>query len=176
MISPDKKYSEEELRRTWLQDFLMKNKSKKNENQIILLKDLLNLINANDPKFRVFMKQQISKYHKAEKQNQFNRELIRRLKIQNSKLLKQLEKMKIERRQSKAIVKDLTEQANSLTKFNRTLAEALGACPVCWGNNTDCKSCSGNGSPGWVKPIRKLFNLYVLPVWQHSIGKSVGSG
>ena len=34
------------------------------------------------------------------------------------------------------------------------VAEALGACPECWGTNPDCDLCGGRGRPGTAAPSR----------------------
>ena len=43
------------------------------------------------------------------------------------------------------------------------LASALGACPLCWGKDLECRVCRGRGSPGFSVPERKLFVEFVLP-------------
>ena len=43
------------------------------------------------------------------------------------------------------------------------LAWALGACPLCWGNDPDCRACRGRGHSGYSVPDRKLFFEFVLP-------------
>jgi hypothetical protein len=43
------------------------------------------------------------------------------------------------------------------------LAAALGACPMCWGEDTDCRSCHGRGEAGFSAPDPELFLKYVVP-------------
>lgn len=44
------------------------------------------------------------------------------------------------------------------------LAMALGACPKCFGQDTNCQHCYGEGKPG-TKPIhQELFQVYINPV------------
>jgi hypothetical protein len=43
------------------------------------------------------------------------------------------------------------------------LALALGACPLCWGKDPECRACRGRGHPGFSVPDRKLFVEFVLP-------------
>ena len=43
------------------------------------------------------------------------------------------------------------------------LASALGACPLCWGKDLECRACRGRGHPGFSVPERKLFVEFVLP-------------
>lgn len=50
-----------------------------------------------------------------------------------------------------------------LQEINDTLAAALGACPVCWGDDPDCRVCHGRGGPGSRRPNRALFERLVTP-------------
>lgn len=43
------------------------------------------------------------------------------------------------------------------------VARALGACPVCLGDSSDCPACAGAGSPGWTVPEPELFEAMVVP-------------
>ena len=44
-----------------------------------------------------------------------------------------------------------------------TLASALGACPLCWGDDTHCDECQGRGTPGAYLPDQEAFHVFVLP-------------
>ena len=44
------------------------------------------------------------------------------------------------------------------------LADALGACPRCWGEDARCHACGGRGMSGFFEPDEGLFVQYVLPV------------
>lgn len=48
-------------------------------------------------------------------------------------------------------------------KLNHCLADALGACPECFGECEDCDYCSGDGAPGYEVPDYDLFTEYVVP-------------
>jgi len=50
-----------------------------------------------------------------------------------------------------------------LRQRNDTLAAAVGACCLCWGQNIDCRSCRGRGGPGFCIPDESLFEEFVLP-------------
>ncbi|MBO9205456.1 MULTISPECIES: hypothetical protein [Niastella] len=43
-------------------------------------------------------------------------------------------------------------------------AEAVGACPECWGEDSLCNSCHGRGKPGYYQPNPTYFNMYIRPV------------
>ncbi|MBI4902281.1 MAG: hypothetical protein HY820_01515 [Acidobacteria bacterium] len=44
-----------------------------------------------------------------------------------------------------------------------TLAAALGACYLCWGDDPACDSCRGEGAPGWGDPDPDLFAEMIVP-------------
>lgn len=57
----------------------------------------------------------------------------------------------------------LQAELKKLQALGDTLALALGACHVCWGEEDDCPACFGRGQVGSFAPDRELFNQYVLP-------------
>jgi len=57
----------------------------------------------------------------------------------------------------------LRGELEELRDWNKALAAALGACARCWGEDPDCSSCQGSGSPGWEVPNRPLFTAFVVP-------------
>jgi hypothetical protein len=44
-----------------------------------------------------------------------------------------------------------------------TLAAALGACGLCWGQDLGCRACRGQGAPGRSIPDEQLFYEFVVP-------------
>lgn len=52
------------------------------------------------------------------------------------------------------------------------LAEAIGACPDCFGGFGNCPECHGHGIAGWQKPDPELFSHFIAPairrIKQHS--------
>lgn len=57
----------------------------------------------------------------------------------------------------------LTEELHAAQTIGDTLAAALGACYLCWGEDSDCEFCGGAGRPGWSEPDAELFASYVAP-------------
>lgn len=43
------------------------------------------------------------------------------------------------------------------------VAEAFGACPVCWGTSERCPRCHGKGQPGSREPAREELVAWVTP-------------
>ena len=43
------------------------------------------------------------------------------------------------------------------------LAAAIGACYLCWGDDSLCEVCLGNGVPGSAVPDRALFRQLIVP-------------
>lgn len=58
---------------------------------------------------------------------------------------------------------ELELEVDRLQEINETLAAALGACPVCWGDDPECVVCRGQGGPGSLRPDRELFERLVTP-------------
>jgi hypothetical protein len=44
-----------------------------------------------------------------------------------------------------------------------TLAAAVGACGLCWGQDPSCRACRGHGAPGRCIPDEQLFFEFVVP-------------
>jgi uncharacterized membrane protein YccC len=74
------------------------------------------------------------------------------------------------RAEQEAAIADLSETAQKLFDEREqararleTLAAALGACPVCFGENLLCETCHGAGRPGARAPASQEFRTYILP-------------
>lgn len=57
----------------------------------------------------------------------------------------------------------LTRELQNLQERNDSLAAALGACYLCWGEEPTCSHCRGRGRPGYVAPDKELFIEWVAP-------------
>lgn len=55
------------------------------------------------------------------------------------------------------------EELEALRQANDTLADALGACAICWGGDNACHHCRGRGRPGARRPDPALFTQLVMP-------------
>ena len=137
------------------------NSSVVKEDKIAILQEMLNHIKSENPRFRSIMRREIALAHQKSKENQEKKEIIRRLRIQNNKLLRQLLILKDHIEQSKTEKNEIQTQLKQLTRFNNSLSAALGACNKCWGEDADCVQCSGEGSSGSLPINRRLFNRYV---------------
>ena len=139
---------------------------KEDDNKAATLKALLSQFKTNDPEFKQFLKQEINKSYKQSKQSDIAKETIRRLRIQNKKLLEQVSKLKDKAKKMKAERIEMFAHYNQTMKLNNSLSSALGSCNICWGENPDCPACSGNGYPGWRTVNKRLFNIYILPSFE----------
>lgn len=54
-------------------------------------------------------------------------------------------------------------ELRDLRQVNDTLADALGACRICWGGDPACAACRGRGRAGSARPDPKLFEELVAP-------------
>ena len=50
------------------------------------------------------------------------------------------------------IARQLHEAGRAASQRLSTLAAALGACGICWGDDPACLGCRGRGRPGMVRP------------------------
>ena len=69
-------------------------------------------------------------------------------------------------RQMREKLDDLYAELEELRERNDSLAEALGACHLCWGEDLDCEACGGGGRPGTYLPDADMFRHYVRPAIQ----------
>ena len=145
-----------------------------NENQIKALQVILNHIKTRDPQFRSLIMYEIRNNQKRQRQNEIANEVIRRLRIQNKKLLEQVASLKFQSKQMKLDKNEILNRLNDLVKLNNSLSGALGSCSTCWGEDPDCDKCTGNGSSGWQVYNKRLFNIYVLPTLEKKYGLKIG--
>jgi|HubBroStandDraft_6_1064221.scaffolds.fasta_scaffold577569_1 hypothetical protein len=54
-------------------------------------------------------------------------------------------------------------EVSALRDREDILAEALGACCLCWGEDNQCRACRGRGRPGFAMPDEEAFGELVLP-------------
>jgi hypothetical protein len=65
--------------------------------------------------------------------------------------------------QLQRIMKRLYRELEDLRERNDSLAAALGACYLCWGEDPGCEFCAGAGTPGSNAPDEILLSHYVTP-------------
>lgn len=108
----------------------------------------------------------------TKKEQTEQKEIIRRLRIQNKKLQEQLTNLRKKVKQNNTEKAKLIDKMEGTKRLNYLLAEALGSCPECWGQDQECANCLGNGISGWHKINKRLFNVYVLPALEKLYGLS----
>ena len=128
------------------------------KSQFIALQGLLGQMKIHDPKIRRMVEQLNGKTYKTQEQ----KEIVRRLRIQNKKLIQQVSALKEKLKSGKEERQKLINSMAKTKKLNHSLAEALGSCHLCWGEDTECTNCAGKGIPGWKPVNRRFFNMYVL--------------
>ena len=60
-------------------------------------------------------------------------------------------------------VAKLYRELEDLRERNDTVAAALGACYLCWGDDPQCELCFGAGGSGWHPSDQALFDQWVVP-------------
>jgi hypothetical protein len=166
-------YHAELLAERLFKDFLMKPGNLDYENHIAVLQAMLDQIRFENPKFKLLLKQEISNRYKNQKHSEVADEIIRRLRIQNKKLIEQSASIKDQLKQTKTNRNQILSRMNDLKKRNKSFSEAIGSCDFCGGEDPDCSKCQGNGSPGWYPVNKRLFNHFVLPLLEKLYGFNV---
>jgi len=57
----------------------------------------------------------------------------------------------------------VVDELQAMRDRNELLAQALGACPRCWGSEAACEICGGAGRAGSIEPNPPLFAKFVVP-------------
>ena len=83
----------------------------------------------------------------------------------------ELERARERSEKSAAAVRELRDHIESLfaelemlRERNDALAQALGACALCWGGDVECPICGGAGQPGFMAPDQRSFKQLLAPV------------
>lgn len=61
------------------------------------------------------------------------------------------------------VMQRLYAELEDLRARNAMLADALGACPRCWGEDASCPVCRGRGVAGGRSPDPELFESVIRP-------------
>lgn len=87
----------------------------------------------------------------------------KQIKVQDKKLKTQIIRLRKTQQKLQQSIEMLQDMLDEEIFLNEQLAEALGACPDCFGQDRDCESCNGLGKPGHYAPDFIGFNKYVSP-------------
>ena len=77
--------------------------------------------------------------------------------------LEQSERLVNTVRRLATMAQGLHSEVTQLRATNDTLARALGACYLCWGDDATCPVCQGYGRPGFEPPDAPLFGRFIVP-------------
>lgn len=97
--------------------------------------------------------------------------LVSRLLDQRKPPEPDLDQIEVERAERRAeemralseMVEKMYRELERLRGRNVQLADALGACPACFGSDLLCRRCGGKGRPGGRAPDPAAFGVYVAP-------------
>ncbi|MGE5527409.1 MAG: hypothetical protein ACM3Q9_01955 [Methanosarcina sp.] len=70
------------------------------------------------------------------------------------------------------VLERLYAEVEELRRRNRMFADALGACPRCFGEDQQCPVCRGRGRPGGREPDSLLMSELVEPAMRRAGGSS----
>ncbi len=69
----------------------------------------------------------------------------------------------VSRRQIRNKFYALQDELEEALAMIDVLADAIGACPYCFGEQNDCAECHGEGIAGWQQPDPELFTHFIAP-------------
>lgn len=111
----------------------------------------------NNPKMRLMYEMLQKHKEKAGKKetNSKTQGQIKKLVYLNRKLARKVSELK-------AHQKKILKYLNFFIDVNTVLSSAVGACE-CWGEDSGCPHCHGNGKPGYFEVDEQAFRQYVMP-------------
>ena len=74
------------------------------------------------------------------------------------------------------MARSMYSELEELRGRNDTLAAALGACYLCWGEDAMCEVCGGSGATGSAPPDGELFASLVVPAVRRMRRRRTQSG
>jgi len=75
----------------------------------------------------------------------------------------ELSKARLYIRKLRGRIAALEARLGEMEENETEMACALGACPICWGEDSSCADCRGRGAPGAQLPNAILFEELIMP-------------
>jgi hypothetical protein len=145
-------------------------RSNSNGNQSPTMQELLAQIGSSNPTASLIIKYLADQRAKEQSEEQPIRDVTPELVQESSQDVRLQDNDLGHLEDSSAALSELREQVESLfaelkqvRERNDALACALGACCLCWGDDSECRVCRGRGRPGFSIPEPGRFEEYVLP-------------
>ena len=132
-----------------------------------LMEQLISQYGADNPRFQQMLAMMQQQQSNAAQQEEIGiaenppSSVERELATFKNRLAKATSKI----RHLTAEVEELNEGLDAMVRFSEDLANAVGACTFCWGEDPACRACRGRGKPGVFEPDKALFERFVLPAW-----------
>jgi hypothetical protein len=130
------------------------------------MEELLVQMSDTDPRLSLIAKYLANKRATVDEENQEENDVEpdyakprRPLSADSSVSRERVEAVRSLQRLARTMFAELEE----LRSRNDMLAEALGACYLCWGDDPQCEVCNGKGVPGSFAPDKPLFSKFIGP-------------
>lgn len=119
---------------------------------------MMNTDGSQDPRMKMLAQLMAEQNQTQEQAPQQDKEIIKYEKaVQHIQLLGQHNKKLKQANQS------LLKNLELMIARNDSLADALGACPDCFGEDKHCNNCRGFGRPGYYEVNPAMFARYIQP-------------
>jgi len=127
-----------------------------------LLKDqLLKTRPEMAPVIKLIEEQNQSGKEKSTKENE--------LLSDNQNLVKAAKKSKVINQKLLKVIQELKEEIEYQDNIMEQLADTLGACPICFGYDSDCEECKGDGKPGTYSINYNKFKKLISTITKENI-------
>lgn len=122
----------------------------------ILLEQMLGQQFSENPQMQALLTMMQQNNAAQENQREAEQSEVERYKILLKKAIAKIDRLTQR-------IADLEADLESAGHFEEDIAVALGACPLCWGEEVQCRSCRGRGKPGYFPHEPELFAYFIQP-------------
>lgn len=108
------------------------------DNQFEFLQAMV-MTKIDDSKMKEIFGEHLEIINKIRKRDDDAKEITRRLKIQNKKLLQQVANLKEKLKNNRKIRLQMFKQLTNISRLNNTLVNAVDKCRISLGEDTNCE-------------------------------------
>jgi len=135
------------------------------------LPDLLATLAQRDPRMQPLVQQLQARLAARENNAEAVAEEEDTVAVQEPEIVEPLRSME-QGQKLKRLAKTMFVEVQALRSRNDMLADALGACHLCWGDDQSCVYCAGQGSIGAYLIDPQVFNDVIGPATEQVMRRS----
>jgi hypothetical protein len=128
-----------------------------------MMEEMLNSNGDMDPMTRMLLTQALARDENQDDTEDPNVIIIDQDDYKPSRRQLALDRLRHRFQQMTQQIAEMSEALDVLQARSDDLADALGACYLCWGEDPRCPECAGKGAPGSLLPDPRAYREWVLP-------------